>query len=148
MMCSLKELGISNDADKIYRIVDEVANGTDFVNFFDLYDHVLELDILPNRPDLLSYLGVAKELETIDCGVGFKLPDYVRINKGEGFPVRIEYEKCNRYMATVVKDVKVGSSPMWLVKRLGRSGIRSINNIVDITNYVMLETGHPFTPLI
>ncbi|PNR99692.1 phenylalanyl-tRNA synthetase subunit beta [Petrotoga miotherma DSM 10691] len=143
MMCSLKELGISSDADKIYRIIDDVPNGTDFVKFFDLYDHVLEIEILPNRPDLLSYLGVAKELETIDCGVGFKLPEYIKISKGEGFPVRIEYEKCNRYMATVVKDVKVGPSPMWLVKRLGRSGIRSINNIVDITNYVMLETGHP-----
>jgi len=143
MMCSLKELGISNDADKIYRIVDDVPNGTNFVKFFDLHDEILDIEILPNRPDLLSYLGVAKELETIDCGVGFNLPEYIKISKGVGFPVRIEYEKCNRYMATVVKDVKIGPSPMWLVKRLGRSGIRSINNIVDITNYVMLETGHP-----
>jgi len=143
MMCSLKELGISNDADKIYRIVDDVPNGTDFVKFFDLYDQILEIDILPNRPDLLSYLGVAKELQAIGCGEGLNLPDYAKIIKGEGFPVKIEYEKCNRYMATVVKGVKVGPSPMWLVKRLGRAGIRSINNIVDITNFVMLETGHP-----
>ena len=143
MMCSLKELGISEDADKIYRIIDDVETGADFVKYFNLADEILEIDILPNRPDLLSYLGIAKELEAIDCGKNFTLFDYTQIQKGEGFPVKIEYDKCKRYMATVMKNIKVGPSPLWLVKRLGRAGIRSINNIVDITNYVMLETGHP-----
>jgi len=88
-------------------------------------------------------LGIAKELKTIGCGEDFSIPQYIEITKGNGFPVKIEYDKCNRYMATVVKNVKVGPSPIWLVKKLGRSGVRSINNVVDITNLVMLETGHP-----
>lgn len=143
MMCSLKELGISSDAERIYRIIDDVRVGTDFVDFFGIRDEILEVEILPNRPDLLSYLGIAKELKTLGCGVDFTNPPYIKPNKGNGFPVKIEYEKCNRYMATVVKNVKVGPSPTWLVKKLGRSGVRSINNVVDITNLVMLETGHP-----
>ncbi|RAO99964.1 phenylalanyl-tRNA synthetase subunit beta [Petrotoga sp. 9PW.55.5.1] len=143
MMCSLKELGISSDADRIYRIVDDVRVGTNFIDFFGICDEILEVEILPNRPDLLSYLGIARELKTIGCGEDFSIPQYIEITKGNGFPVKIEYDKCNRYMASVVKNVKVGPSPTWLVKKLGRSGVRSINNVVDITNLVMLETGHP-----
>jgi phenylalanyl-tRNA synthetase beta chain len=143
MMCSLKELGISEEAEKIYRITDSVKAGTDFVNYFELSDEIIDLEILPNRPDLLSYLGVAKELQAIGCGKDFKMIEYTQIKKGKGFPVEIRYNKCKRYMATVVKNIKVGPSPLWLIKKLGSAGIRSINNVVDITNYVMLETGHP-----
>lgn len=143
MMCSLKELGISEEAEKIYKIIDNVEIGTDFVDFFELTDEIIDLEILPNRPDLLSYLGVAKELQAIGCGEDFKMIDYTQIKKGKGFPVEIQYNKCKRYMAIVVKNIEVGPSPLWLIKKLGSAGIRSINNIVDITNYVMLETGHP-----
>ncbi len=81
MMCSLKELGISEEAEKIYKIIDNVEIGTDFVDFFELTDEIIDLEILPNRPDLLSYLGVAKELQAIGCGEDFKMIDYTQIKK-------------------------------------------------------------------
>jgi len=143
MMCSLKELGISEEAEKIYRIIDDVEVGTDFIDYFKLADEIIDLEILPNRPDLLSYIGIAKELQAIDCGKDFGMFDYTEIKKGHGFPVEIKYDKCKRYMAATITNIKVGPSPLWLIKRLGSAGIRSINNVVDITNYVMLETGHP-----
>lgn len=107
-------------------------------------DYVLEVNVTPNRPDCLSVLGIARELRAI-TGKPLKLPDH-EIKKDAPTNFRIEIkdkELCSRYTGRVVRDVKVGESPEWLRARLERSGIRSVNNIVDITNYVLLELGHP-----
>nr|WP_217671905.1 phenylalanine--tRNA ligase subunit beta [Marinitoga sp. 1138] len=143
MLCSLEELGLEEKSEFVYRIPEEVAPGTDFIEYLKLKDDIIDIEIFPNRPDLLSYLGVAREFIAIDAAENLKLPLIEKIEKGNGFPVKIEYEGCKRYAALVIEDVEVKPSPSWLVKRLATAGIRSINNIVDITNYVLLETGHP-----
>jgi phenylalanyl-tRNA synthetase beta chain len=107
-------------------------------------DHVLEVNVTPNRPDCLSVLGIARELHAI-TGRPLKLPK--RTVKGEtptNFRIEIQDKKlCARYMGRVVRGIKVGESPDWIKQRLDRSDIRSVNNVVDITNYVLLELGHP-----
>lgn len=143
MMCSLEELGLEEKSEYVYRIPEDIKPGTDFVEYLKLPDDVIDIEIFPNRPDLLSYLGVAKEFIAIDAAENLKYPEIKELKKGNGFPVEIEYEGCKRYAALVIEDVEIKPSPAWLVKRLATAGIRSINNIVDITNYVLLETGHP-----
>src|SRR3989338_1039553 len=112
-------------------------------------DHVMEIEITPNRPDCLSVLGIARELSAAS-GIAIKLPESVRKNfmkKGSARGnVKIEIldkHACSRYVGCIMKNVKVGPSPKWLVQRLNAMGVRSVNNIVDITNYVLFELGHP-----
>ena len=110
-------------------------------------DYVLELEITSNRPDLLSVVGIAREVAAI-LGGRLKLP---KINQGqknknlkEGFFIDVENKKdCPLYIARIIKGIKVKSSPEWLKKRLELIGLRSVNNIVDITNYVLIEIGQP-----
>ena len=143
MFCSLSELGLEEKSDGVYKLKEEVPLGTDFIEYFKLKDDIVEIEVFPNRPDLLSYIGAAKELQVIKAAEGFKLPEYDELSRTDTFDVSINYEGCKRYTALEMKNIKVGSSPLWLVRRLAACGIRSINNIVDITNYVMLESGHP-----
>ncbi|GAB6188790.1 phenylalanine--tRNA ligase subunit beta [Marinitoga arctica] len=143
MLCSLEEIGLEEKSEYVYKIPDEVKPGTDFIEYIKLKDEIIDIEIFPNRPDLLSYLGVAKEFIAINAAENLGYPEILNIEKGEGFPVFIEYEGCKRYAALVMEDVEIKPSPTWLVKKLATAGIRSINNIVDITNYVLLETGHP-----
>ena len=112
-------------------------------------DHVMEIEVTPNRPDCLSVLGIARELSAAS-GVPIKLPDSVKKNfmkKGSARGnVKIEIldkHACPRYVGCIMKNVKVGPSPKWLVQRLNAMGVRSVNNIVDITNYVLFELGQP-----
>ncbi len=147
MLCSLEELGIEEKSDRVFRFEREVELGLDVVNLFKLNDKILEVEITPNRGDALSYIGIARDLSTkIKCDL--KIPDVEIVSDGkktEDF-VEIEIEDvegCPRYSAMVLRGVKVSESPVWLKRRLMASGIRPINNIVDATNYVMLETGHP-----
>ena len=112
-------------------------------------DHVMEIEITPNRPDCLSILGIARELSAAS-GISIKLPDSVKKNfmkKGSSRgSVKIEVlDKiaCPRYVGCIMKNAKVGPSPKWLVQRLNAMGVRSVNNIVDITNYVLFELGQP-----
>ncbi|BBE30098.1 phenylalanine--tRNA ligase beta subunit [Tepiditoga spiralis] len=143
MFCSLEEFELEENAHGVYKINEDVKPGTDFLEYFKINDKVIEIEVFANRPDLLSYVGVAKELETINAGTDFKLPEYTKLEKTDVFPIKLETTDCNRYTAAIMTDIKIGPSPIWLVRRLASAGIRSINNIVDITNYVMLETGHP-----
>lgn len=108
-------------------------------------EHVLEFEITPNRADCLSIIGIAREIKAI---FGFKLkkPEFKikKELKNDGFKISIlNPELCYRYTGRILKGVKISSSPKWLKKRLEISGIRSINNVVDLTNYVLLEYGHP-----
>ncbi|MBM7559611.1 phenylalanine--tRNA ligase subunit beta [Marinitoga litoralis] len=143
MFCSLEELGLEEKSEYVYRIPENLELGTDFIEYLKLKDDIIDIEIFPNRPDLLSYLGVAKEFIAIDAAENLRYPEVKQLDKGNGFPVKIEYEGCKRYAALVMENVEIKPSPAWLVKRLATAGIRSINNVVDITNYVLLETGHP-----
>jgi phenylalanyl-tRNA synthetase beta chain len=108
-------------------------------------DFILEINVTPNRPDCLSILGMARELSIL-LNIPLKLPDYKVIEEDSDGGYRIDIlapEFCNRYTGRLITNVKVSDSPQWLKDRLNRCGIRSINNIVDITNYVLLEFGHP-----
>lgn len=158
MMCSVGELNLSisdypeqiEDGIMILGKKYEKDLGKDIVEVLDLKEEIIDFEITPNRPDCLSMEGLGRETAA-SLGKPFKNPrkniDELQIpNKKEieGLTVDITApELCYRYIARVVKNVKVGPSPDWMKKRLKACGIRSINNIVDITNYVMLEMGQP-----
>jgi phenylalanyl-tRNA synthetase beta chain len=114
-------------------------------------DAVLELEITANRPDALSHLGIAREV-AVHCGVPLRKPELLELEVAEKSDpsgmsdVKIIIENpdlCPRYCALVVEDVRIGPSPEWLAKRLELAGIRPINCMVDITNYVLAAVGHP-----
>lgn len=154
MICSAEELGWSdkvvplNSKDGIWLLGDESLVGKDFKEAFETEDQVIDFEITPNRPDCLSMLGMAREAAaTLDIDI--KLPETDLECKGDGDAAdRIEVQvedgqACPRYMARLIQDVKIEQSPWWLQKRLMAAGMRPINNIVDITNFVMLEIGQP-----
>ncbi|KGA97813.1 phenylalanyl-tRNA synthase subunit beta [Alkalihalobacillus alcalophilus ATCC 27647 = CGMCC 1.3604] len=154
MICSLQELGIDGKLvqkefeEGIYVFQDEVPVGTDAISHLNLDDHVLELDLTPNRSDCLNMLGVAYEVSSL-YNLPVQLPQVdLSINtttsKSNDVEVTIEDTDANPYYgAIVIKDVKVGKSPLWLQNRLMAAGIRPISNVVDVTNYVLLEYGQP-----
>ncbi len=154
MMCSVEEMGFTrNDYPEapeygIYIFQEEVALGEDVKKLLEMEDEVVEFEITSNRPDCFSVLGLAREAAAT-YRVPFKYPEIKVEEKGEGKTedlVQVEIknsELCPRYIARAVKNVKIGPSPLWLRHRLTAAGIRPINNIVDITNYVMLEMGQP-----
>src|ERR1700742_3460515 len=113
-------------------------------------DHILDVDLTSNRPDALSHLGVAREAAII-CGTELK-PQAMNLIESEEPAESVasveihDLELCPRYAARVVRNVKVGPSPKWLVDRLESVGQRSVNNIADISNYVMFEMGQPTHP--
>ena len=152
MVCSGRELGISADHEGIL-ILDTLVEGDRAARAVGLPlsgllgDWVFELEITPNRPDCLSMIGIAREVAAIS-GAALQLPTAVieesQPPASQLASVRIEAEDlCRRFAGRVITGVKVGPSPAWLTERLGSAGIRSISNIVDITNFVMLEYGQP-----
>lgn len=143
MICSEKELGVSEISDGIMVLSSELIPGTDFSNIYQ-NDYVLEIETLPNRPDILSHYGIAIELSA-KLKRPLKIPElYRREIPYDSSIVKVESTfVCNRYIAVVVDDITVAESPEWMKVRLRSVGIRPINNIVDITNYCMLELGHP-----
>ncbi len=153
MLCSATELQIPQElypsvGDAGLLILQEdYAPGTDFLKALGLDDTVVDYDILANRPDCLSVQGVARETAAV-----FNLPyqeqkiDYPETSDNINDFAKVTVENnalCPRYMAKVVKNIRLAPSPLWLRARLHAAGMRAINNIVDITNYMMLETGHP-----
>jgi len=147
MLCSEKELGISTESAGIMILPHDAEIGRDMLGAAGLDDWVLEVNVTPNRPDCLSMVGVAREVAAITRSE-LKLPDTAVNETGEAIRgmVGIEIEDtelCPRYAARVIKGVKVGQSPFWMRMRLSALGVRSINSVVDVTNYVMLELGHP-----
>ena len=153
MLCSLKELGLTTHdfpyaiEDGIFILQEACAVGEDIRTAIGLNDTVVEFEITSNRPDCLSIIGLARE-----TAATYRLPLHLHtpVVQGAGgdvndlLKVRVENtELCQRYMAAVVRNIKVASSPRWLREPLRACGVRPINNIVDITNYVMLEYGQP-----
>ncbi|MBE7037497.1 MAG: phenylalanine--tRNA ligase subunit beta [Ruminococcaceae bacterium] len=153
MLCSIGELNLTLE-DVPYAIEDgilifdrEYPLGMDVKEIFSLNEDIIEFEITPNRADCFSVIGIAREAAvTFDKPFNLKTPVIHETNdKIEDFASVevLDKENCMRYAARVVKNVKIGPSPKWLSDRLKLSGIRSINNIVDITNYVLLEYGQP-----
>lgn len=153
MMCSIEELGSTRDyypeapEDGIYIFKDDVTVGDDAIEVLGLHDTVFEYEITSNRVDCYSVLGIAREA-AVTFNKKFNMPD--NTVKGNTEDVNdyvsvevIDTDLCSRYCARVVKNIKLGPSPEWMQRRLAASGIRPINNIVDITNYVMEEYGQP-----
>ncbi|MBB6731109.1 phenylalanine--tRNA ligase subunit beta [Cohnella zeiphila] len=153
MLCSARELGINDkllpkeQQEGLYVLPQDSEIGRDILDVLALDDSVLELDLTPNRSDCLSMLGVAYEASAL-TGRPVRLPD-LSLRESEGktsdrVQVSIaDQELCSRYSARLIRGVKIGPSPLWMQNRLIAAGVRPISNIVDITNYVMLEYGQP-----
>jgi phenylalanyl-tRNA synthetase beta chain len=147
MLCSARELGLSEDATGLLILPPDAVPGTPIAAALKLEDVLFEVNVTPNRPDALSHLGIAREVAAA-LGVPLRRPATPLREAGapaaEAVQVRIEApEKCARYAARVVEGVAIGPSPLWLQRRLERCGIRAISNVVDVTNLVLLELGHP-----
>ena len=148
MNCSARELGIGGDHSGIMILPEDAPVGMPFGEYYGSSDTVLDCEITPNRPDCLSMIGMARETGAIfDRDYHVELPS-IKVETGRAtadeLTVAIADEGlCDRYVARIVRNVKVGPSPDWMVKRLNSLGIRPHNNIVDITNYVMMLTGQP-----
>jgi phenylalanyl-tRNA synthetase beta chain len=147
MLCSARELGLSDDASGLLVLDPAVAPGTPIARALDLEDVLLEVNVTPNRPDALSHVGIAREVAAL-LGASVRLPEPAPREGGppaaQAVSVRVEApERCARYLARVVEGVTIGPSPRWLARRLESCGVRSISNVVDATNFVLLELGHP-----
>lgn len=157
MLCSARELGLGQDHEGILELDTDAAPGTPLAEVLPAPDDRLVVDVSPNRPDLLGHKGVARELAAA-YGTPFRLPaipgaEAIDVPPPEraaaatrvgGVEVRIEdLEGCGRFHAAVIRGVRVGASPEWLRRRLESVGLRAINNVVDATNYIMLELNQP-----
>jgi phenylalanyl-tRNA synthetase beta chain len=147
MNCSANELGLGSDHGGLLILPADAPVGVPFAQYRGLSDTVFELEITPNRPDCLSVAGIARETAAI-LSLNARMPGSVPAEQGvpaaEEIVVQIaQPELCPRYTARLIRSVKVGPSPEWLVERITAAGARPINNIVDITNYVMFELGQP-----
>ena len=148
MNCSARELGIGGNHAGIMILPEDAPVGMPFGEYYGSSDTVLDCEITPNRPDCLSMIGMARETGAIfDRDYHVELPA-IKSETGRATADEISVEiadegLCDRYVARIVRNVKVGPSPDWMVKRLSGLGIRPHNNIVDITNYVMMLTGQP-----
>ena len=158
MMCSFDELGMENsdfpyaspDGILIFNDdpdFDKFKIGEDVTKAVGIDDTVVEFEITNNRPDCLSVLGLAREAHaTFQLPLNLKTPEFKGIDCDINNELSVSIENkdlCSRYMAAKVKNIKLAPSPRWLAERLRASGVRAINNFVDITNFVMLEYGHP-----
>ena len=147
MLCSAAELEIGDDESGIMHLPDDLPLGSPLETVLNIEDTVLDVNVTPNRSDCLSMIGIAREVAAI-TGKKIKLPSIKVKESSEDIhsltSVKIiDADLCPRYTARMIKNVKIGPSPMWMKARLEAAGLRAINNIVDITNFVMLEMGQP-----
>ncbi|MCK9230931.1 MAG: phenylalanine--tRNA ligase subunit beta [Syntrophales bacterium] len=147
MLCSEQELGISDDHSGIMILDETLTPGEDLRTALDLYDTVLDISVTPNRSDCLSILGIAREVAAL-TGAPLRYPDSTCTESGrpvqEDASVEIQNpELCPRYTARLIRNVTIGPSPSWLKSRIEAVGLRAINNVVDVTNFVMMELGQP-----
>lgn len=145
MVCSERELALGDDHTGILVLPDDAPAGVPLSDY--LGDVVFDVEVTPNRPDCMSVLGIAREVAAL-TGAALREPDLTYAEDGEPVEGVVNVEiadasLCPRYTASVVRGVSVGPSPQWLQDRLLRAGQRPINNVVDVTNYVMLEFGQP-----
>ncbi|MDR1005627.1 MAG: phenylalanine--tRNA ligase subunit beta [Bacteroidales bacterium] len=153
MICSEKELGLSDNHDGILVLPPQSQTGQAAKDYFNITeDHIFEIGLTPNRSDAASHIGVARDLAAVlnsrcnekkyevvyPCVDGFESGD-----KSGNIGITIDESLCSRYSALVIKDLKIAPSPQWLQERLRMIGLKPINNVVDITNFVLMETGQP-----
>jgi len=147
MMCSAEELGLPKGEDGLLILPADAPLGKKFAEYLGAGDTVFDIEVTPNRPDWLSVIGIAREVAAL-TGNPLRLPE-IRLTEDGGAVetlarVRVDApELCPRYTARIICDVKIGPSPAWLRQILEKVGLRSINNVVDVTNYVLMECGHP-----
>jgi phenylalanyl-tRNA synthetase beta chain len=147
MICSEPELGLGSDHSGIMVLPPDAPVGMPLAQYLKLSDIVLNLGITPNRADCLSVVGLAREIAAI-FDIPFQLPQYTFEETGDAIETRVAVEiadpdLCPRYTARLVTGLTVKPSPLWMQRRLVNCGIRAINNLVDITNYILLEWGQP-----
>ena len=157
MLCSARELGLGQDGEGIWELETDAPPGTRLLEALPIADHRLVVDVGPNRPDLLGHKGIARELSA-SLGVPFRLPAIPSPELIDVPPVRRvghtgmaagvragteDVDGCPRFLGAVLRGVKIAASPPWLARRLEAVGVRAINNVVDATNYVMLELNQP-----
>ncbi len=147
MICSERELGLSDDHSGIMVLDSNAPVGEAAARYLGIDDFVLKFDLTPNRGDSLSAVGIARDVAAL-AGKRLRKPEYIleeiRERADSGVKISIaDSEACPRYAARIIKGVKIGPSPWWIKRKLLVSGIRPISNVVDITNLVMLELGHP-----
>ena len=146
MLCSFSELGISEDHDGIIELPSDAPIGTDIREYLQLNDHTIEISVTPNRADCLGIIGVARDVAVLNkLALNEPAMDAVPAAIHDTFPITVESpEACPRYLGRVVKGINVkAATPLWMREKLRRCGIRSIDPVVDVTNYVLLELGQP-----
>lgn len=146
MLCSFSELGISEDHSGIIELPHDAPIGTDIREYLGLDDNAIEISVTPNRADCLSIIGVARDVAVLNQ-LPLTAPEItpVAATLTDTFPIRVEApDACPRYLGRVVKGIDVkAATPLWMREKLRRCGIRSIDAVVDVTNYVLLELGQP-----
>lgn len=146
MLCSYKELGMAEESEGIIELPEDAPVGVDLHDYLQLNDHTIDVDLTTNRPDCLSIRGIAREVAVL-TNSELKEVEFKRVESTitDTFPVKVEDSSaCPRYVGRVIRGVnQKAKSPMWMVEKLRRCGIRALSPIVDVTNYVMLELGQP-----
>ncbi|HWC14666.1 MAG TPA: phenylalanine--tRNA ligase subunit beta [Actinomycetota bacterium] len=146
MLCSAAELQVAKDASGLMILPADSELGSDIVTTLGLDDTILELEITPNRPDCMGMIGVAREVAAL-LGNELRIPDAPAVARDDvPLPVKVtldDAQGCPRYVAHLLDNVEVGPSQSWMARRLLAAGVRPISHVVDATNYVLLETGHP-----
>ena len=145
MICSERELNISDEHEGIMVLPNDLPLGKDFMEVYGKKFISLELDVTPNRPDAFSHQGVARDLASVtNRKFSPVIAEPIKVQGNESLKISMESsDDCPRYIGGIIKGVSIGPSPDWLVDRLRSVGQRSINNIVDISNFVLMEMGHP-----
>lgn len=146
MLCSAKELGISEVSDGLLLLPNDAPVGADFRSYYELEDGVFTLSLTPNRADCLSVQGIAREVSAItDTALHPRALEFVSNEIDDTLNVHVTApDACPLYCGRILRNINLDvATPLWVTQRLERSGLRSINSVVDITNYVMLETGQP-----
>jgi phenylalanyl-tRNA synthetase beta chain len=146
MLCAEKELGISDNDEGLWELPADAPVGENLRSYFRLDDNLIEVDLTPNRGDCLSIKGLAREVGVL-CAMDVTTPAMEPVPPvvADRFPVRLlAGHACPRYVGRVIRNININvASPLWLVEKLRRSGIRSIDPVVDVTNYILLELGQP-----
>lgn len=146
MLCSAAELQLAEDSDGLHELPENAPLGVSLRDYLGLDDNLIDIDLTPNRGDCLCVRGVARELSARN-NVALKEPEFIPVvqSHDETFPLDITSDSCcANYVGRIIKGIDANhSSPLWMVEKLRRSGIRSISPAVDVTNYVMLELGQP-----
>ena len=146
MLCSAKELGLSEEADGLHELPLDAPAGQSLTDYLNLDDHIIEIDLTPNRGDCLCIRGIAREISTINSTAMIE-PMVAAAKPGhqDTFPVEIDPNSCcASFRGRIIRGIDASATtPLWMVEKLRRCGVRSISPSVDVTNYVMLEMGQP-----